>query len=165
MSTSDRDQTPFAVKVVDLVKTYRSGVEANRGISFTAKRGEIVAIVGPNGAGKTTFLRQLTTELEPTSGSITIFDIDAVREPQKAKLVMGVAPQESGFFDTLTAAQHLELFGRLKGLTRSESRRQTNELLTQLDLDDKRGRRVRELSGGQQRRILIGLAMIGKPPL
>ncbi len=100
----------IAVRVQDLVKTYRDGTEANRGISLEVRRGEVVAIVGPNGAGKTTFLRQLTTELRPTAGSVSVFGVDAV-------------------------------------------------LLAETD------KSVGALSGGQRRRILIGLALLGRPPL
>src|SRR5438477_12570864 len=120
-----RHDTNIAVSVTDLVKRYKKGPEANRGIDFTARNGEVIAILGPNGAGKTTFLRQLTTELMPTSGKIEVFGVDVVAEPQKAKLLMGITPQESGFFETLTVKQHLELFGKLKGLKTDESRTQT----------------------------------------
>ncbi len=155
----------IAVSVTDLVKRYGKGTEANCGINFTAQKGEVIAILGPNGAGKTTFLRQLTTELKPTSGKIEVFGVDVIREPQKAKLLMGISPQESGFFDTLTVRQHLELFGKLKGLTKAESQLQTAELVKALDLEDEIRKRVGQLSGGQRRRILIGLALLGRPPL
>lgn len=154
-----------AVRVRELFKSYKSGAEATRGINFTVKIGECVAILGPNGAGKTTFLRQLTTELKPTSGAIEIFGVDAVSEANKAKLLMGVTPQEAGVFETLTVREHLELFGKLKGLDRQAARKQTNEILQNLELEESAKKQVGTLSGGQRRRILIGLAMLGKPPL
>ena len=163
--SADLEAVEIAVSVTALVKRYKSGAEANRGIDLTAKTGQIVAILGPNGAGKTTFLRQLTTELKPTTGSIEVFGIDVVKEPKRAKLLMGISPQEAGFFDTLTVVQHLELFGQLKGLTRRESRNETNDLLESLGLSGKAGVHVGELSGGEKRRILIGLALLGRPPL
>lgn len=163
--TNSIPQSEFAVRVVNLAKQYKNGTEATRGINFTARRGESVAILGANGAGKTTFLRQLTTEIKPTSGTITIFGIDAVREPHQAKSLMGITPQEAGVFETLTVTQHLELFGKLKGLSNADSRAQTNEILTALELDAEAKKRVGTLSGGQRRRILIGLALLGKPPL
>ena len=90
------DGAPLAVRVRNLVKRYRDGTEANRGIDLDVRRGEVVSILGPNGAGKTTFLRQLTTELRPTAGSIQVFGVDAIREPERAKRVMGITPQEIG---------------------------------------------------------------------
>ncbi len=164
MLPSQQD-TKIAVRVAGLVKRYKNGAEANRGIDFSARKGEVISIVGPNGAGKTTFLRQLTTELRPTAGSVHVFDVDVINEPLKAKSLMGISPQESGFFETLTVRQHLELFGKLKGLSKHESRLQTAELLAALDLEDETRKLVGQLSGGQRRRILIGLALLGRPPL
>jgi ABC-2 type transport system ATP-binding protein len=155
----------MAVRVRGLVKRYRDGTEANRGIDLDVRRGEILSILGPNGAGKTTFLRQITSELRPTCGSIEIFGVDAIALPQQVKRKMGITPQEAGLFETLTVQEHLELFARLKGLAKDEARKSTTEVIHQLDLDGETSRRVGELSGGQRRRILIGLALLGSPPL
>jgi ABC-type multidrug transport system ATPase subunit len=154
-----------AVRVRGLVKEYKDGTRANRGIDLEVRAGEIVAILGPNGAGKTTFLRQLTTELRPSGGDISVFGIDVIREPQRAKRLMGITPQEAGTFETLTVRQHLLLFARLKGLSRKAAAAATDEIMEQLGLSDLQSRPVGQLSGGQRRRILIGLALVGRPPL
>ena len=99
MTTAVRSDRETTVCVRGLVKRYKDGTVANRGIDLDVFRGDIVAILGPNGAGKTTFLRQVTTELRPTSGGIAVFDVDAVRHPQRAKRLMGIAPQEAGLFE------------------------------------------------------------------
>jgi ABC-type multidrug transport system ATPase subunit len=153
------------VSVRGLVKEYKDGTRANRGIDLEVRRGEVVAVLGPNGAGKTTFLRQLTTELRPSGGEIRVFGIDVVREPQRAKRQMGITPQEAGTFETLTTRQHLQLFARLKGLSRKEAAAATIEIGEVLGLTDHFSKPVGSLSGGQRRRILIGLALIGRPPL
>ena len=132
---------------------------------MTVLRGEAVSIVGPNGAGKTTFLRQLTTELRPTSGEIEIFGVNAVKDVDGAKSSMGVTPQEAGLFETLTVREHLELFGRLKGLDKRAAGLQTGEILERLEIAEEAKKKVGELSGGQRRRVLIGLPLLGKPPL
>ena len=155
----------LAVCVRGLVKHYRDGTQANCGIDLDVRRGEILAILGPNGAGKTTFLRQLTTELRPTSGRITVFGIDAVAQPERAKRMMGITPQEAGLFETLTVREHLELFARLKGISKLEGRKQTDDVVVELGLATAIDKRVGKLSGGQRRRILIGLALLGRPPL
>jgi ABC-type multidrug transport system ATPase subunit len=154
-----------AVSVRGLVKEYKDGTRANRGIDLEVRRGEVVAVLGPNGAGKTTFLRQLTTELRPSGGDIRVFGIDVAREPQRAKRLMGITPQEAGTFETLTARQHLQLFARLKGLSRKEAAAAAIEIGDVLGLTDHFSKPVGSLSGGQRRRILIGLALIGDPPL
>ena len=159
------EKNQIAVSVRELFKNYRDGTQATRGIDFTVRAGESVAILGPNGAGKTTFLRQLTTEIKPTRGAIEIFGVDAIRESNKAKTLMGITPQEAGVFETLTVREHLELFGKIKGLDKAAAKRQTVEILESLELADQSKKRVGELSGGQRRRILIGLALLGKPPL
>src|SRR5712692_9423076 len=114
------DNARTAIRVRGLVKQYRNGTEANRGIDLEVRRGELVSILGPNGAGKTTFLRQITTELKPSAGSVEIFGLDAVAAPQQAKRAMGITPQEAGVFETLRVREHLELFGGFKGLSNRE---------------------------------------------
>ena len=163
-----RTATPrreIAVQVSNLVKVYRNGTEANRGISLEVRRGEVVAIVGPNGAGKTTFVRQLTTELRPTTGSVRVFGVDAVAEPERAKRAMGITPQEAGLFDRLTVREHFELFARLKHLSALAAREAAQAVIAQLGLIAETNKSIGALSGGQRRRILIGLALLGSPPL
>ena len=159
------DVRPLAVRVRGLVKRYGDGTEANRGIDLDVRRGEVVSILGPNGAGKTTFLRQLTTELRPTAGSVQVFDVDAVREPQRAKRAMGITPQEAGLFEALTVCEHFEFFARFKRLSKSEARAAAHEVIAELGLGPETNKPVGVLSGGQRRRILIGLALLGRPPL
>jgi len=161
----DPSSAATVIKVCDLVKTYRDGTEANRGISLNIRPGEICAIVGPNGAGKTTFLRQLTTELRPTSGSIEVMGIDVVANPACAKSLMGITPQEAGLFDRITVREHFEYFARFKHLSKDAAHSASAELMLELGLMAESKKLVRSLSGGQRRRILIGLALLGRPPL
>ena len=156
---------PVAVRVRGLVKRYKNGTEANRGIDLDIRCGELISILGPNGAGKTTFLRQITTELLPTGGTIEIFGLDAVVVPQRVKRMMGITPQEAGVFDSLTVSEHFEFFARLKGLSKADARTEVPKVIESLDLVAETKKRVGDLSGGQRRRILIGLALLGKPPL
>jgi ABC-2 type transport system ATP-binding protein len=153
------------VRVRGLVKRYKDGTEATRGIDLDVRRGELISILGPNGAGKTTFLRQVTTELRPTAGSVEIFGVDAISAPQRAKQMMGITPQEAGVFESLTVREHFELFARLKGLAKAEAGVATHQVIESLGLVAETGKRVGLLSGGQRRRILIGLALLGRPPL
>jgi ABC-type multidrug transport system ATPase subunit len=156
---------PAAVCVRGLIKEYKDGTRATRGIDLDVPRGGVVAILGPNGAGKTTFLRQVTTELRPSAGTIRILGIDAIAEPRRAKERMGITPQDAGLFEALTVRQHLALFGRLKGLRKRDAETGTAELLDQLGLSTDAERRVGTLSGGLRRRVLIALALLGRPPL
>jgi ABC-type multidrug transport system ATPase subunit len=164
-SESRADAHAPAVRVRGLCKRYADGTEANRGIDLDVRRGEVVSILGPNGAGKTTFLRQLTTELRPTAGRVSVFGVDAVAEPLRAKRVMGITPQEAGLFESLTVREHLEFFARFKRLSKRAARAAAHELIGELGLVAETDKRVGTLSGGQRRRILIGLALLGRPPL
>ena len=156
---------PLAVRVRGLCKQYKDGTEANRGIDLDVRRGELISILGPNGAGKTTFLRQITTELRPSAGSIEIFGANAIAAPQTVKRMMGITPQEAGVFHSLTVREHFELFARLKNLSKTKARAAATEVINSLGLVPEEGKRVGSLSGGQKRRILIGLALLGRPPL
>ena len=99
-----------AIRIRGLTKRYPEGTLANRGIDLDVYRGEVLSVLGPNGAGKTTLVKQITTELSPTSGSIRVMGIDPSREPVKAKELMGITPQEATLFSHLTVQHHLYFF-------------------------------------------------------
>jgi ABC-2 type transport system ATP-binding protein len=165
VARAEDDARPPALSARGLCKRYRDGTEANRGIDLDVHAGEVVSVLGPNGAGKTTFLRQVTTELRPTAGSVAVFGVDAVASPLRAKSLMGITPQEAGLFERLKVREHLELFARLKGLSKPEARAAAREVAEELGLGSEFGRSVGALSGGQRRRVLVGLALLGRPPL
>jgi ABC-2 type transport system ATP-binding protein len=127
--------------------------------------GEMLGILGPNGAGKTTLIRQITTELIPTSGEVTVLGYDAIAEPLKVKSLLGIVPQEATLFDHLTAYQHLRIFAKLRGYRGKEAKLRAEELVTELQMDEYRNVVIRTLSGGLRRRLLIGIAALAQPPL
>ena len=146
-------------------KRYKGGIWANRDISLTAEPGEVLGILGPNGAGKTTLVRQITTELRPTSGEIHVFGHDVFAEPSAAKYHLGVMPQEANLFEYLTVSQHLRIFGKLRGLSRKEARSRAEELIEELNLHEHRNVLTMRLSGGLRRRVLVGIAVLARPQL
>ncbi|MFQ5683291.1 MAG: ABC transporter ATP-binding protein [Candidatus Binatia bacterium] len=154
-----------AVDLRGLTKRYSDGTVANREIDLEIYRGEVLSILGPNGAGKTTLVRQITTELNPTSGSISVAGIDPLREPLRSKRLMGIIPQEATLFSHLNVQTHLYYFGRLKGLSREESRREVDRWISKLSLDEYRRKQIAYLSVGTRRKILVGLALMGDPPI
>jgi ABC-2 type transport system ATP-binding protein len=158
-------QRKTAISIRGLIKRYPDGTVANRGIDLDVFEGEVLSILGPNGAGKTTLVRQITTELNPTSGSIKIKDVDPFLEPLKVKQLMGVIPQEGALFSHLTVCEHLYFFGRLKGLTKNSARAQVDRLIPLLSLEECRDKKIKTLSGGTQRRVFIALALFGDPPI
>ena len=110
------------VEVRSLNKRYGNGTWANRDITFTVWKGELLGILGPNGAGKTTLVRQITTELLPTSGEVRVMGHSVVSDPLRAKSLMGTIPQEATLYEGLSVWHHLRAFGRLHGLSRRASR-------------------------------------------
>ena len=124
-----------------------------------------MSILGPNGAGKTTLVRQITTELVPTSGEVRIFGVDGVSRPNEAKGYLGVMPQEANLYWGLTVRQHLRIFGKLRGLPASMASRREEELVSDLGLGEHRDKVAQELSGGLWRRVLVGIALVSDPPL
>lgn len=154
---------PLVVDRVD--KRYKRGVHANRNISFEAHSGEVLGILGPNGAGKTTLVRQITTELLPTSGEIRVFGLDAVADPIGVKNLMGIVPQEAQLFEMLTVRETLRIFAKLRGLSGREVNRRADEVISQLRLDAHRNVVSMKLSGGLKRRVMVGLAALAEPGL
>ena len=148
-----------------LHKRYKRGVHANKDISFEAHPGEILGILGPNGAGKTTLVRQITTELLPTSGEIHVFGVDAIADPVGVKNLMGIVPQEAQLFDLLTVRETLRIFGKLRGLTRRAAKRRTEDVITDLNLEPYANVVTVKLSGGLKRRVMVGVAALSDPRL
>ena len=154
---------PPPIEVRNLDKRYKDGPQANRDISLTVNWGEALGVLGPNGAGKTTLVRQITTELIPTSGQVRVVGIDAVANPDDAKARIGVVPQEARLFDGLSVYQHLRVLGVLRGLSRRDARERADELIEELDLTAHRDFNSERLSGGLRRRLLVGIAMTAQP--
>src|ERR687892_899198 len=151
-----------AVEVRDLVKVYprpRGGsLRALDGISFWVRAGEFFGFLGPNGAGKTTALEIIEGIRRPTSGEVRVLGADPRREADRVKRLIGVQLQAASYFSLLTIEEILQLFGSFYPRRRSPS-----ELLDLVGLGDKRKAYVRQLSGGQQRRLPVA-AVRGHEP-
>ena len=148
-----------AVTVTDLSKAYGE-VEAVRGISFEIAAGEIFGLLGPNGAGKTTTVEILEGYRRRDAGSVTVLGVDPAKGGQSWRERIGVVLQSSAMYPTLTVAESLDLFGGYYGRPRS-----VDEVVHLIGLEQKRDATVRTLSGGQRRRLDLGLALVGDPDL
>ena len=154
-----------AIEVLKLNKKYSDGTWANRDIDLEVADGEVLAILGPNGAGKTTLVRQITTELLPTSGEIRVQGHDVKSEPTTVKALMGIVPQEANLYWGLSAWQHLRVFGKLRGLSRRDARARADELITELHLEEHKDKPTEQLSGGLRRRVFVGIASLARPSI
>jgi ABC-2 type transport system ATP-binding protein len=145
-------------------KTRGGDVEAVAGVDLRIEAGEIFGFLGPNGAGKTTTLRMLATLLPATAGDATIAGCDLRREPHRVRERIGYVGQQGGTDPQITGRRELVFQGRLYRLSKAESRRRAAELISMLELEDCADRPTKSYSGGQRRRLDIGLGLIHQPP-
>jgi ABC-2 type transport system ATP-binding protein len=158
----------LVIETRDLKRTFhsRSGpVEAVAGVDLRVEAGEVFGFLGPNGAGKTTTLRMLSTLLPPTSGHAEVVGCDLLREPHRVRQRIGYVGQRNGSDPGVTARRELEFQARLYGASATEARKRTVELLTVLELDSCADRPSSTYSGGQRRRLDIGIGLIHGPQL
>src|SRR5499433_864044 len=155
----------YALSVRGLTKTYKNGVQALRGIDLDVERGDFFALLGPNGAGKTTLIAIITSLVNKTAGTASVFGYDIDRELEAAKACIGVVPQEINFnmFETpLTIVVNQAGF---YGIPRAVARVRAEKYLKQLQLWEKRNSIARGLSGGMKRRLMIARALMHEPRL
>jgi len=138
-------------------------VKAVRGVSFTARDGEITGLLGPNGAGKTTTLRMLYSLLPPDEGEIRIDGLDPSTDAMEIKRTLGVVPDSRGLYNRLTARENIEYFGELHGMSRAEMKDRIAHLTKTLGMEDFIERRTEGFSQGQRVKVAIARAMVHSP--
>jgi ABC-2 type transport system ATP-binding protein len=146
-------------------KTRGGVVEAVAGVDLCVMAGEVFGFLGPNGAGKTTTLRMLATLLPPSGGDATIAGRDLRREPGQVRARIGYVGQRGGTDPKVTGRGELMFQARLYGLGATAARRRAAELLATLELEAAADRPTETYSGGQRRRLDIGLGLIHHPQL
>jgi ABC-2 type transport system ATP-binding protein len=154
-----------ALSVRGLVKTYKNGVQALKGIDLDVERGDFFALLGPNGAGKTTLIGIVTSLVNKTAGTLNVFGYDIDRQIDAAKACIGVVPQELNFNQFESPQTILVNQAGFYGIERSVARTRAEKYLKQLQLWDKRDKISRSLSGGMKRRLMIARALMNEPRL
>jgi len=137
--------------------------EALRGVDLHVRAGELFAYLGPNGAGKTTTIRILTGLSLPDGGRALVGGVDVAAEPTRAKALCGVVAQAVNLDQDLSVAENLDVHGRLFGMSAALRRSRAVEGLERLEMSDRSATLVRELSGGQRRRVMIARALMHEP--
>jgi ABC-2 type transport system ATP-binding protein len=156
------------IETHDLRKSFgsrRGVVEAVAGVDLDVKKGEIFGFLGPNGAGKTTTLRMLSTLLPPTSGDATVAGYDLRREAAKVRYEIGYVSQEGSSAPEVPGRTELVLQGRLYGMPKARAVARAAELIEALELSDCADRATKTYSGGQKRRLDIGVGLMHLPQL
>ncbi|MFJ9555992.1 ATP-binding cassette domain-containing protein [Nocardiopsis sp. NPDC101807] len=134
-------------------------------VSFFIEEGETYGLLGPNGAGKSTTIGMITGIVQRDSGSITVDGIEHSATNRKSKSLIGFVPQELALYHDLSARDNLRFFARLYGLSKTEARAKTEEVLETVGLSDRAGEAVSQFSGGMARRLNIGLGLLNSPRL
>ena len=148
-----------------LSKSYPNGTQALKDVSLDVPPG-MFGLLGRNGAGKSTLMRILATLQEPDSGSVTLGDLDVLRQKDRVRETLGYLPQSFGFHPRVSAERLLEHFAVLKGLVEPGPRRDVvDALLRRTNLWEVRRHRVGTFSGGMRQRLGVAVALLGNPKL
>jgi ABC-2 type transport system ATP-binding protein len=153
-----------AIKASDLTKFYGKILAIDH-LAFEVERGEIFGFLGPNGAGKTTTIRILTGVIKPDLGTASIMSYDILKEPLKAKQVMGILPEMANAYIDLTAWQNLMFLGELYGVPAARRQRRAETLLKKFGLYERKDQLVKGFSKGMRQRLLICMALINEPAI
>lgn len=156
-----------AILIQDLKKTYhgRLTVEALKGITLTIKKGEFFALLGPNGAGKTTTINILSSLTKKTSGEVKINGFDVEKDYQDARMSIGLVPQEFNLDIFSSVEETLVHQAGYFGIPKKEAETRMEGLLKDLGIADKKKARIKELSGGMKRRVMIARALMHNPAI
>ncbi|MCX7545603.1 ABC transporter ATP-binding protein [Marinicella gelatinilytica] len=155
----------YAIEVNNLVKTYDDGTQALKGIDLKVDAGQIFALLGPNGAGKSTLIGIVSSLVNKTSGTVTVFGKDLDKDRQAVKSMIGLVPQEFNFNTFETPFNIVCNQAGFYGIPKKIAEQRTEKYLKQLQLWDKKDTVSRGLSGGMKRRLMIARAMVNEPKL
>ncbi|HEX7065680.1 MAG TPA: ABC transporter ATP-binding protein [Bacillales bacterium] len=149
-------------EVSNLEKQYKKGkVQANKNISFTVQRGEILGVFGPNGAGKSTLIKQMVGHIQPTSGTIMFRGESIFKQTKRISRLVAYYAQEPHAMESLKVWEVITFTGRLRGMSKKEAEQDGEELLERLRLSKVRNKLMKRISGGQKRLVGIATALIG----
>ena len=151
-----------AISITNLTKTY-GDVTAVQALNLQIRQGELFALLGVNGAGKTTTIKMLSCLTQPTSGDARLMGKSIASEPGAVKTIIGVSPQETAVAPNLSVKENLELICGIHGFSREKTQEKIGELAGRLIPEDILHRKAGKLSGGQQRRVSIAMALISEP--
>ncbi len=155
------NQKSTAIEIKNVYKKYKNqSSPALNNFSLTIPKGGIFSILGPNGAGKTTLLRIIGTQLRQDSGYIKINGLDTTKDQKEIRKIVAVIPQEAKPQSYNTVWDLVYSFGRLRGLSKKDSKEKTAENLNLLGLIDKKSRKCGNLSGGLKRRLLLAMILM-----
>ena len=164
-SVKELELTQQCLNVKNLTKIYSGGKLAVDDLSMTMYKNQIFALLGHNGAGKTTTMSMLTGMYAPTRGNANVFGLSVFSQMSEVRKIMGVCPQFDILFEMLTPEEHLQIFCMFKGVPREQIPDQVSRTIVDVDLSSKSKTYAKNLSGGQKRKLSVGIALIGNSKL
>jgi ABC-2 type transport system ATP-binding protein len=153
---------PFSIELSGLTKVYRPDIRALDGIDLRIEAGSLVGLLGPNGSGKTTTVKILSGLIRSFEGEASLLGIDL--PDRKAASLLGYMPQQNALYGELSVNENLDFFASINGMrSGTERKKRIDELLSLLDLSEKKYSTVDSLSGGMRQRVSLGCALIHRP--
>ncbi len=152
------------IETRNLTKKFKDLVAVN-GVDLDIEKGECFGLLGPNGSGKTTLIRMITSVSPPNQGNIRVLDMDLKTHARQVKAILGVVPQSDNLDDDLTVLQNLTTFARYFAIPVDEAKRRSLEVLSFFHLEEKHNSKMKELSGGMKRRLLLARGLINQPEI
>jgi ATP-binding cassette subfamily A (ABC1) protein 3 len=156
------------IRLQELRKVYGNKKKhkvAVRGASFSVRSGEVLGYLGINGAGKTSTMKMLTGDILPTSGQAHLGGMDILTQQRQVRRLIGYCPQFDALLDRLTVREHLELFARIRGVEKEALNATVVTVMRRMDLTRFENKLAGTLSGGNKRKLSVGIALIGGPPI
>lgn len=154
----------LAIKTTALTKRYKDLTAVDH-LNLEIQEGELFSLLGVNGAGKTTTIKMLTGLTSPSAGDALMGGYSITKQPEQAKELIGVSPQETAVAPNLSVEENLELICGIYGFSKEKTAAKVRELSEQLSLDGVLKRKAGKLSGGWQRRVSIAMALICEPQI
>lgn len=151
-----------AIKIKDLCKNYKE-VQAVNNINLEIRKGELFGLLGINGAGKTTLIKMISGIIKPTSGDISIFNMNYLSDTNKIKELLNISPQETAIAPNLTVKENLDFMAGIYLINKKEDK--LNELIKLFKLESVLNRKTKNLSGGWQRKLSLAISLINNPKI
>lgn len=151
-----------AIEATEVSKDF-GGMKALDRVDIKVEKGDIFGFFGPNGAGKTTLIRILTGQLEPTSGTVRVLDVDVVKEPIRVKELVGIVPEVESPPTYLTAYEYMYFVGKVRKVDDLEDR--IEKWLSYFDLESKKGTICKDMSKGMRQKLMLASAFMHEPQL
>ena len=154
----------MSIKVTNLTKYYGENLAVDD-ITFEVTKGEILGFLGPNGAGKTTTMKVITTFLPPTSGKVTVDDMDVEDSSLEVRRKIGYLPEQNPLYFDMTVVDYLDYVATLDGIPDEKIKSRREEMIDVCGLEEVRSRDIGELSKGYRQRVGLAQAMISNPDI